>query len=81
MTIIVPGALFAAGISIYLFYEYNRVKEAKQEDRREGLHERRQEYLDQLIAAKKKESATLTEPRSKEPPENHGIYSDEKKKM
>ena len=58
MTIIVPGAMFAAGISLYLFYEFNRVKEAKQDERRESLNDKRQQYLKQLIEAKKKEHGT-----------------------
>lgn len=55
MTIYLPGAIFAAGISIFLFYEYNRVNQAKKDQRRETLDEKRQEYLQRLIAAKKKE--------------------------
>ena len=55
MTIILPGGMIAAGISLYLFYQYNRVKEAKQDERRESLNDKRQQYLNQLIAAKKKE--------------------------
>lgn len=58
MTIILPGAMFAAGISLYLFHEYNRVKQAKQDERRESLNDTRQQYLNQLIEAKKKEQRT-----------------------
>jgi len=58
MTIIVPGGMFAAGISIYLFYEFNRVKQAKQEERRESLKDRRNQYLHQLIESRKKGTGT-----------------------
>ena len=49
------AAAFAAGISLYLFRNYNRTKQAKQDERRESLHEIRQQYLQQMIEAKKKE--------------------------
>lgn len=63
MTIIVPGAIFAAGISLYLFYEYNRAKEDKQIERREKLNDRRQEYLQKLLQSRKKEQdATTADP-------------------
>lgn|GEM_PF-3199801 len=66
MTIIVPGAMFAAGISIYLFYEFNRVKQAKQEERRESLNDKRQQYLHQLIEGKRKEhGATEDQPTTR----------------
>ena len=52
MTIIVPGALFAAGVSLDLFHQYNRVKETKQEEGRETLNEIRQQYLQHLIEQK-----------------------------
>jgi hypothetical protein len=61
MTIIVPGAMFAAGISIYLFYEFNRVKQAKQEERRESLNDKRQQYLHHLIESRKKGTGTTDE--------------------
>jgi hypothetical protein len=69
MTIIVPGALFAAGISIYLFYEFNRVKEAKRDQRRESLNDKRQQYIHQLIQANKKEQKTEEGPARTEPGE------------
>jgi len=69
MTIYVPGAMFAAGISIYLFYEFSRVKEAKREQRRESLNDKRQQYLNQLIEAKKKEQKTEESPSRIEPDE------------
>jgi hypothetical protein len=56
MTINFPVGLIAIFISLYLFYEYNRVKRAKQQERRENRHERNQELLDNVLraAAKKK---------------------------
>ncbi len=54
MTIYLPGAMFAAGISLYLFHNYNRTKQAKQDERRESLHEIRQQYLQQMIEVKKR---------------------------
>ena len=62
MTIIVPGAIFAAGISLYLFYEYNRAKEDKQTERREKLNDRRQEYLQKLLQSRKKEQDAAEDP-------------------
>jgi hypothetical protein len=58
MTIYVPGVMFAAGISLYLFYKYNRVNDAKREERRESLNDVRQQYLQRLIEANKSESGT-----------------------
>lgn len=66
MTIYLPGAIFAAGISLYYFYEFHRTKEAKQIERRDSLNERRQQYLQQLIKAKKKVRDTATN----QPPED-----------
>jgi len=45
ITIYLPGGMLAAGISLYLFYEYYRVKDAKQLARRESLDNVRQQYL------------------------------------
>ena len=67
MTIYVPGAMFAAGISIYLFYEFNRVKEAKQDERRESLNDKRQQYIQLLIETKRKEQKTVESPTRIEP--------------
>ena len=69
MTIYVPGAMFAAGISIYLFYEFNRVKQAKQDQRRENLNDKRQQYIHQLIEAKRKEQKAAEYPARIEPDE------------
>lgn len=55
MTFFVPGVLFGAGASLYIFYQYNRIRQAKKDDRRESLKDTRQEYLRQLIQAKKKD--------------------------
>ena len=56
MTIYLPGGtgLLAVGISLYLFYEYNRAKEEKLEGRRVSLNDTRQQYLHKLIEAKMK---------------------------
>jgi hypothetical protein len=62
MTIYVPGAMLGAGISLYLFYEYNRVKEGKLIKRRESLNDLRRQYLRQLIEVKKKEYGTAEDP-------------------
>jgi hypothetical protein len=56
MTIYVPGGFILVFMSLYIFREYNRVKRAKQEERRENLHSIRQEYLDRLIRSKNKGS-------------------------
>ncbi len=55
INIIVPYGLIAAFIGFYLFKEYNRVRKAKREDRREYLNERRQEILNDIFK-KNKES-------------------------
>jgi hypothetical protein len=54
MNIYLPWGAMLIIISLYLFREYNRVRRAKEEDRRERLNERRQELMDNLLAAKKK---------------------------
>jgi hypothetical protein len=59
MTIYLPGGMLATGISLYLFYEYNRVKNAKLELRRESLNSVRQQYLRRLIEAKKIETGDV----------------------
>jgi len=69
MTIYVPGVMFAAGISIYLFNEFNRAKEEKQSERRESLNDVRQQYLHQLIAAKRKEHGAVEDQPTTEPHE------------
>jgi hypothetical protein len=76
MTIFIPGAMFAAGISLYLFYEFHRVKEAKQLERRDSLHDRRQQYLRQLIEAKKKADGKAQAASTNEPPEDAAGNSD-----
>jgi hypothetical protein len=55
MTLYVPGFLFAAGVSLYLFHEFNRVRDGKNEQRRDRLNEKRQEYLDKLMEVKRRE--------------------------
>jgi hypothetical protein len=54
MTLYVPGIMFGAGVSLYLFYEFNRTRQARLDERRENLQETRQEYLHRLIEAKRK---------------------------
>ena len=49
MTIYVPWGLIAIFISFYLFREFNRVKKAKRQNRRERLNERRQQLLDNVL--------------------------------
>ena len=56
ITIVVPYGLIAAFISFYLFKEYNRVRRAKRENRREYMNERRQEILNDIFK-NNKESA------------------------
>jgi len=54
MTIYVPWGLIAIFISFYLFREFNRVKKAKRENRREYMNERRKELLDNVLKKNKK---------------------------
>ena len=54
MNLYVPWGFIAIFISLYIFREYNRVKKARQEERREEINQRRQELLDNVIKAKKK---------------------------
>lgn len=51
--IVVPWGLMAIFISFYLFREFNRVKKAKREERREYLNQRRQELLDNVLKKNK----------------------------
>ena len=52
--IIVPGAILGSLVSLYIFYEYNRVKRDRREERREYLNERRQELLDNVLKKNEK---------------------------
>ena len=54
MNLYIPWGFIAIFISFYIFREYNRVKKARQEERREEINQRRQELLDNVIKAKKK---------------------------
>jgi hypothetical protein len=54
MTIYVPWGFICIFISLYIFYEYNRVKRAKREERREDRASRNQELLDAILKAKQK---------------------------
>lgn len=49
----VPWGLIAVFISFYLFKEFNRVKRARREERRDYLNERRQELLDNVLKKNK----------------------------
>ena len=69
MTIYLPGAMLAAGISLYHFYEFHRVKESKQIERRERLNGCRQQYLHLLIEANRKMRGTAEDPPASEPNE------------
>lgn len=46
--------MVAIFISFYLFSEFNRVRRAKRENRREYMNERRQEILDNVLKKNKK---------------------------
>jgi hypothetical protein len=52
--IILPGAAVGSLASLYIFYESNRVKNAKRNERRDYLNERRQELLDNVLKKNKK---------------------------
>jgi len=61
INIIIPWGLIAVFISFYLFSEFNRVKRAKRDYRREYMNERRQQILDNVIKAKNKNSDNKNE--------------------
>jgi hypothetical protein len=50
----VPFGLIAIFISFYIFHEYNRVKKAKREERRDYLNQRRKELLDNAVKPRNK---------------------------
>ena len=56
INIIVPSGLMAVFITFYLFSEFNRVRRAKRDERRENMNERRQQILDNVIKGKDKNS-------------------------
>ena len=56
MKFYVPWGFILIFISFYIFREYNRVKKAKREERREVLNARRQELMDKVIKAAKKDN-------------------------
>lgn len=62
LNIVVPWGLIAIFISFYLFKEYNRVRKAKRENRREYMNERRQELLDNLLKKNKKSTPDNSAP-------------------
>jgi hypothetical protein len=51
--IILPGAAIGSLASLYIFYESNRVKNAKRNERRDYMNERRQELLDNVLKKNK----------------------------
>ncbi len=53
MTIYIPWGFIAICISLYIFYEYNRVQKAKRKERRKELNERRKEFLNEVVKSKK----------------------------
>jgi len=53
MNIYIPVGFIAVFISFYIFREYNRVKKAKRDERRDEINQRRQELLDNLFRKKK----------------------------
>lgn len=50
----IPIWLISIFISLYYFYENNRVRKAKREERKDMLNQRRQEILDNVIKSKSK---------------------------
>ena len=54
ISFVVPWGMIAIFISLYLFKEYNRVKKAKTENRREYMNKHRQELLDNILKKNKK---------------------------
>ncbi len=55
MNIYVPWGFIGIFISLYIFYEYNRVKKAKRNERREERNARKQELIDNILKANKKD--------------------------
>ena len=56
MKIYISWGIIAIFISFYIFYEYNRVKKAKKNERRDELNNRRKELLNNILKSKKKNS-------------------------
>jgi hypothetical protein len=54
INIVVPWGMIAILISLYLFREYNRVRKAKRENRREYMNKHRQQLLDNILKKNKK---------------------------
>ena len=54
VNIVVPWGMIAIFISLYLFREFNRIRKAKRENRREYMNKRRQELLDNLLKKDRK---------------------------
>lgn len=58
INIIVSWGLIAVFISFYLFNEFNRIRKAKREERKEYMNEHRQQILNGVIKSRNKNSAT-----------------------
>jgi hypothetical protein len=69
MTFYVPGLMFGAGVAIFLFYEFNRKQHARKDERRESLHDTRQQYLQRMIELKRKQDAGKQPPAGEAPAE------------
>ena len=54
INLMVPWGMIATFISLYLFKEYNRVRKAKHENRREYMNKHRQELLGNIFSKNKK---------------------------
>jgi hypothetical protein len=62
MTIYIPWGLIAIFISFYLFREFNRVRQAKTEERRERLTKRRQKLINNVLRANKQKVNSEDDP-------------------
>lgn len=54
MTVYIPWGLIALFISYYFFHSSTQKAKARKEAQRERLNEKRQEYLNMLVEAKKR---------------------------
>ena len=72
MTFYVPGLMFGAGVAIFLFYEFNRKQHARKDERRESLHDTRQQYLQRMIEMKQKQEAAKQPPTDESPTDESG---------
>jgi hypothetical protein len=56
MTVYIPWGLIALFISYYFFHSSTQKAKARKEAQRERLNEKRQEYLNMLMEAKKRQT-------------------------